>query len=575
MKDVFLFFFSAFVLFSCKEVKLEEKVKIDLSASTKTFSIEDGHKITLKHNGNVVKTKARMSKGGFVLSTKKKTALLGKKELSFYWTGEKSNKVLFEKLIAFQNTLKSKKLIGFESSFKNIQFEDSIANVFFQEGIEKHLIESNENREGILFISGNKGLEIAFKPKRTSKETVNKLLKRVKLWEAGELPTACFFDVHKTSQVLSVLKEFAFENEAKVGFLYYLNPVSNLIEPLVHFAPNTTLDKVKLKLLSDSIFKSEINITDTIGCFNKDEFTRYFELKEGVYKLKEDSVEISSNVIAPKGIKISLTDGQEINLVNGGFILSFSPVNINGIKVYSSDSTGRGLHVINARSESKISNSIFDGLKNLEYKSWKLPSAVTFYESPVSIFQSKFLNNNCEDGLNLFRSFPFLLDDCVFENTFSDAFDADFSDGTIKNCVFNKLGNDGIDVSGSQVNIVGCTFTEVADKALSSGEASVMIVDSILIDGASLAVTAKDKSSIKIDNSEIKNSEVVFCAFQKKNEFGPSKISGRKVTYSDFKKDFLIETKSSLTLDGKETNKYTKDVRGILYGKEYGKATVK
>jgi hypothetical protein len=177
--------------------------------------------------------------------------------------------------------------------------------------------------------------------------------------------------------------------------------------------------------------------------------------------------------------------------------------------------------------------------------------------------------------LNLFRSYPFLLNGCTFQNTFSDAFDADFSDGEIKNCVFTKLGNDGIDISGSRVRIVGCSFNQVADKALSSGEASTMLVDSILIDGASLAITAKDNSSIKIDNSEIKNSEVVFCAFQKKNEFGPSSISGKNLIYSDFKKDFLIERKSSLTMDGKKITKYTEDVRGILYGNEFGKATVK
>ena len=66
-----------------------------------------------------------------------------------------------------------------------------------------------------------------------------------------------------------------------------------------------------------------------------------------------------------------------------------------------------------------------------------------------------------------------------------------------------------------------------------------------------------------------------FCAFQKKKEFGPSHITGEKVTYSDSKKDYLIEKKSSLKLDGKAIEKYEKSVRDILYGNEFGKATVK
>ena len=69
--------------------------------------------------------------------------------------------------------------------------------------------------------------------------------------------------------------------------------------------------------------------------------------------------------------------------------------------------------------------------------------------------------------------------------------------------------------------------------------------------------------------------DLLICAFQKKNEFGPSSISGKNLIYSDFKKDFLIERKSSLTMDGKKITKYTEDVRGILYGNEFGKATVK
>ena len=67
----------------------------------------------------------------------------------------------------------------------------------------------------------------------------------------------------------------------------------------------------------------------------------------------------------------------------------------------------------------------------------------------------------------------------------------------------------------------------------------------------------------------------MFCAFQKKKEFGPSHINGNNIKYGNSKKDYLIEKKSSLNLEGKEIDKYEDSVRDILYGKEYGKATVK
>jgi len=71
------------------------------------------------------------------------------------------------------------------------------------------------------------------------------------------------------------------------------------------------------------------------------------------------------------------------------------------------------------------------------------------------------------------------------------------------------------------------------------------------------------------------NSDVVFCAFQKKKEFGPSNIEGNNIDYKDSKKDFLIEKKSSLKLNGKLIKEYEESVREILYGNEYGKATAK
>lgn len=234
-----------------------------------------------------------------------------------------------------------------------------------------------------------------------------------------------------------------------------------------------------------------------------------------------------------------------------------------------------GIHVINAGTYSQINYTEFSNQSNLKYGNWSLPSAVTFYESPVKIDHSYFINNQSEDGLNLFRSYPFEVSNTTFKNTFSDAFDADFSDGTLTNCNFINAGNDAIDISGSIIVVKGCVFDKVADKALSAGEDSKMTVDSIKIDGASLAVVAKDLSKVIISNSEILNSEVVYCAFQKKQEFGPSTIVANNVTFTEFKEENLIEEKSTLKVDGEKIHNYRDDVRKYLYGNEFGKETVK
>ena len=58
--------------------------------------------------------------------------------------------------------------------------------------------------------------------------------------------------------------------------------------------------------------------------------------------------------------------------------------------------------------------------------------AVSFYNSSINIFNSKFIDSFfLEDSLNLVRS-PFFIDNVTFQNSISDALDLDFSNGKNK-----------------------------------------------------------------------------------------------------------------------------------------------
>ena len=605
MKRFLIYIVSSWVLFSCSSDKPIAKIDSNLEI-TLNCDFSD----VLHHEKQVLNNKIKVNihpiNGGFQLDAKKKNTFFGKKVIDFYWIKKENSKVLMSKIITLQDLLKAQKLIGFKTMFKTVHFKDTIADVFFQEGLDKRLIESNKNREGVLFAMEGREMNILYAPKNIAKNKISQLKNSLDSYLGNDLELNCFFDWDKTTKVLSTLKALDLTGESLLKICYYVNSVSNLIEPVVCFSLDTCSDDLASKLITDNSLQSSLSfsneqsqniqqyfvknniklpvlkvfnavqyVQDSSSCYSKKEFIDYFEEIEGVHRLKGKKINVSTALIIPKGVNVELINGQEVDFTDGGFILSFSPVLINGVKFYSSDSTGRGLHIINAKNPSRVFDSEFNGLKNLEIDSWKLPSAVTFYESPVEIKNTKFLNNDSEDALNLFRSEPFLLEGCFFKNTFSDAFDADFSDGVLKNCIFDNLGNDAVDISGSTIKVSSCHFRNVEDKALSSGEASLMKVDSVLIDGASLAITAKDNSSIIVSNSSILNSDVVFCAFQKKKEFGPSHIEGNNILYKDSKKDFLIERKSSLKLNGNSIEEYEESVREILYGNEYGKATVK
>ena len=599
-----MYILAIWILLSCSSEKpiskIDSNLEVVLNCDFAAILNPENHILN-----NKIKVNIAPINGGFQLDVKKNT-FFGKKVIGFYWVSNKNSKALMSKITILQNLLKAQELVGFKTMFKKIQFKDTTADVFFQEGFDKRLIESNKNREGILFAMEGKKIKVLYAPKNTSKNRIYRLKNSLVSYLDNDLELNCFFDLDKTAKFLSTLKALDLTGESSLKISYYVNPVSNLIEPVASFDLNTSSDNLASKLISDNslqsslsfsneqsqniqryfvennlkspvlkVFSSSQYLQDLTSCYSKKEFFEYFEDVEGVYRLKGKKINVSKALIIPKGLNVEIINGQEVDFTDGGFLLSFSPLFINGAKFYSSDSTGRGLHLINAKEQSWVVDSEFSGLKNLEINSWKLPSAVTFYESPVEIKNTKFLNNQSEDGLNLFRSEPFLLEGCFFENTFSDAFDADFSDGVLKNCIFENLGNDAIDVSGSKIIVSSCQFRNVEDKALSSGEASLMTVDSVIIEGASLAITAKDNSTIIVSNSSILNSDVAFCAFQKKKEFGPSHIEGKNILYMNSKKDFLIEKKSTLKLNGNFIEKYEESVRKILYGNEYGKSTVK
>lgn len=613
LRNFSILFLMSFLFFSCEKkgeiILLDEQVK-DLKVSFSSDNLDKNHLAFI--GKEEIKIVPVAIVGGFNIKVKKNT-IFSKKVFDLFSVKDSNSVASFQKIDLFQAALKTQKLIGLKSKFLNVSFQDSIATMFFQEGFDKRIIESNKNREGLLFTFSDQ-LNIEFCPKRANKDSLKKITSiLISDWLNGKVNVECVFDLRKTAQFLSVQKSFDLLRSKNLALNYYLNPVSNLLEPFVSFTTQKTQDAIESKLLTeqkvlerlaltsteiefiqnelkDHIYSSnfpsliEIDAPDSISgfvsCLDISGFKEYFEKVNTGYSLKQKNTIINKAVIIPAGLKINFNPGDQVDFQSKGFIVSNSPVFFNGsqgnlIKVISTDSTGMGIHVVNAGTYSQINYTEFSNQSNLKYGNWSLPSAVTFYESPVKIDYSNFINNQSEDGLNLFRSYPFEVSNSTFKNTFSDAFDADFSDGTLTNCNFINAGNDAIDISGSTIVVKGCVFDKVADKALSAGEDSKMTLDSIKIDGASLAVVAKDLSKVIISNSEIVNSEVVYCAFQKKQEFGPSIIVANNVTFTVFKEENLIEEKSTLRIDGEKIHDYRDDVRKYLYGNEFGKETVK
>jgi len=295
-----------------------------------------------------------------------------------------------------------------------------------------------------------------------------------------------------------------------------------------------------------------------------------------IYLYKNDTIfflnkeyRINNNIIIPKGFTVVFQAGANINFIENAIFISYSPVIMKGladnkIVINSSDKTAMGFTVMQSGKKSIVDNVIFRNLNTLDYNGWILTGAVNFYESDVSISNTKFEKNNCEDALNIIRS-DFEVNNCRFENIFLDAFDSDFCSGEVKNTTFDKVGNDAIDFSGSEICIDSCKIININDKGISGGEASILFVSNTKIENCNIGIASKDLSTVEVFNSQITNCEYGLVAFQKKAEYGPASIITKKLRRKGITTPFLIERKSELDLNGRLITGKTKNVAKRFY----------
>jgi hypothetical protein len=217
-----------------------------------------------------------------------------------------------------------------------------------------------------------------------------------------------------------------------------------------------------------------------------------------------------------------------------------------------------------AAGKSVLSHVVFDRLNSLNFNGWRLTGAVTFYESEVAMMVVSIVNNFSEDALNIIRS-DFSLTNCFFDNIHSDAFDSDFSNGTVEFSDFENIRNDALDFSGSTCMVRNCFVKNAKDKGLSIGERSVVRADSIRIYNVNIGFASKDGSRIDIKNSRISASRYGLMACRKKPEFAGAVIKTDRLILQDLSVPYLIERGSELFLDKKDIKGTEEGVADLFY----------
>ena len=294
--------------------------------------------------------------------------------------------------------------------------------------------------------------------------------------------------------------------------------------------------------------------------------------------IPKGSYVLNQTYIIPPNFLVVCEEGVTIDLQDMGGLISYSAMNFYGtqknpIIITSSDSSGQGLCVINVDEKSIVDNVIFNNLASFDKNQWGLTGSITFYESDVSISNCVFSNNRVgDDFLNIVRG-QFEISDSKFTNILADAFDSDYSQGSITNSSFTFCGNDGIDISGTKLNIKNVYLDHIGDKGLSAGERSTIKADSVSIINSEIAICSKDLSKIEISNYYLENNTIGFTAFTKKSEFGPAEIIAKKCISISGDIPYLIEVGSVCTVDGIKISSYSEKLKEIFYGVKYGKSS--
>jgi hypothetical protein len=297
----------------------------------------------------------------------------------------------------------------------------------------------------------------------------------------------------------------------------------------------------------------------------------------GILSFISGKFELKKTLFIPAKYKVNIEPGFQLDITKEASIISYAPLISMGtienpIRFFSTDNTGGGIFVSSTSEKSILQHTYFKGLSIPKVDFWELSGSVNFNEANVAISHCVFEKNRSEDALNVIRS-SFTLDQSKFIDTYSDAFDGDFVEGSITNSTFVNSGNDGIDVSGSNLTLANIVIENPSDKGLSAGEGSTMTGNNIKVTGGEIGVVSKDLSTITLTDVTIENTRLGIACFQKKSEFGPGIVNLKKLRFSGNEVPYLIAENSDLIIDDVVTQDKSEDVIGKMYGNEYGKSS--
>jgi hypothetical protein len=269
---------------------------------------------------------------------------------------------------------------------------------------------------------------------------------------------------------------------------------------------------------------------------------------------------VRGSLVVPEGMGLRLPAGTTLRFeAREGLVatgpLDFEgterePVVLEGPAGESPSELWSGVAVLGAERPSRWSFVEVRDTGGFEKDGWLLDVGVLFHRAPVALADCRLSGNRSEDALNIVDT-SFTLENVEILDAASDAFDADFTEGTVEGGAIARIGGDGIDVSGSEVRLRGVRLSEIRDKAVSVGEGSQLSASALTIEKAGTAFASKDDSWGEIRDSAISEiAHVALMAYVKKPQYGPAELEAQDNRISGVGRLAIAQTGSRVVLDG-------------------------
>ncbi len=265
---------------------------------------------------------------------------------------------------------------------------------------------------------------------------------------------------------------------------------------------------------------------------------------------------VAGDLVLPEGMALEISPGTTLRFEPQAALIAEGPLRFKGtadrpIILEAAQDQWAGVAVLDAGADSDWKNVAVRHTAGIERGGWMFTGGVTFYQSPIDMTGVTFESAGTEDALNIVHA-RMRLSGCTFTKCVSDAFDGDYVQGEVRGCRFEDIHGDAVDVSGSTISVTELTAAHIGDKVISAGEGSDVTADDIQAEQVGIAAVSKDSSVLHLDRVRVRDARIGLAAYRKKEVYGPGQIIARRVDLNETPRQSLVQTGSSIELDGAE-----------------------